>query len=94
MTRRDLLHDIGITLVTEKLLSSATASQIDALPGTQPLAWEGDLSEKMMDGAHQYVQRKIIESIKERQKYWKRDLSSRQPTKSQSKLTAAQGYRI
>jgi hypothetical protein len=52
MTRRDLLHDIGLSLAVPKLLSSATASQADALPGTQPLTWA-------------------------RQKYWKRDLSSR-----------------
>ena len=47
------------------------------MPGTQPLTWTGDLSEKMMDGAHRFVERKIDESIRTRQKYWKRDLSSR-----------------
>jgi dienelactone hydrolase len=30
-----------------------------------------------MDGAHQYVERKIAESIETRQKYWHRDFSSR-----------------
>jgi dienelactone hydrolase len=77
MTRRDLLHDIGLSLAVPKLLSSATASQADALPGTQLLTWEGDLSERMMDGAHRFVERKIAESLEARQKYWKRDLSSR-----------------
>ncbi|MCI0422558.1 MAG: hypothetical protein L0312_25620, partial [Acidobacteria bacterium] len=47
------------------------------LSGTQPLTWEGDLSEKMMDGAHRYVERKIDESVASRQKYWRRDFSSR-----------------
>ena len=31
-----------------------------------------------MDGAHRFVERKIDESIEERQKYWKRDFTSRQ----------------
>src|SRR5262245_1229654 len=34
-----------------------------ALPGTQPLEWQGDLSERMMDGAHRFVERKIGESL-------------------------------
>jgi hypothetical protein len=42
------------------------------------LTIEGDLSVKMMDGAHEFVERKIRESVKARQKHWRRDLSSRQ----------------
>ncbi len=56
----------------------ALPQQIHTLPGTQPLTWEGDLSEKMMDGAHRFVEREIDESIQSRQKYWKRDFTSRQ----------------
>jgi dienelactone hydrolase len=56
---------------------AASDAQVRALPGTQPLTWTGDLSEKMMDGAHRFVERKIDESIRTRQHYWKRDLSSR-----------------
>src|SRR5262245_57076832 len=48
------------------------------LPGTQPLDWQGDLSERMMDGAHRFVERKIGESIEKRQRHWMRDFSSRQ----------------
>ena len=48
------------------------------LPGTQPLDWQGDLSERMMEGAHRFVERKIGESIEKRQRHWKRDFSSRQ----------------
>jgi len=48
------------------------------LPGTQPLDWQGDLSERMMDGAHRFVEHKIGESIEKRQRHWKRDFSSRQ----------------
>src|SRR5438093_12652754 len=57
---------------------AASDAQVRALPGTQPLTWKEDLSEKMMDGAHRFVERKIDESIQTRQKYWKRDLSSHQ----------------
>jgi dienelactone hydrolase len=49
------------------------------LPGlswTLPLTWTGDLSVKMMDGAHRYAERKIAESVRTRQKHWARDLSS------------------
>jgi len=47
------------------------------LPGTQPLDWQGDLSERMMEGAHRFVERKIGESIEKRQRHWKRDFTSR-----------------
>src|SRR5690349_3660126 len=77
MTRRELLTDVGLTLATPVFLQSAAVPQAQTLPGTQTLTWEGDLSERMMDGAHRYVEQKIAESIKTRQKYWKRDLSSR-----------------
>src|SRR6185295_7889648 len=40
------------------------------LPGTQPLDWQGDLSERMMDGAHRFVERKISESRQTRQRHW------------------------
>ena len=56
----------------------APAGQVQTLPGTQPLTWDGDLSERMMDGAHRFVERKIEASIKTREKYWKRDFTSRQ----------------
>lgn len=55
----------------------APARQVNPLPGTQVLTWEGDLSERMMDGAHRFVERKIEESIQNRPQYWKRDLASR-----------------
>ena len=56
----------------------APAAQTQSLPGTQPLTWEGDLSERMMDGAHRFVERQIDESIQKRPKHWNRDLTSRQ----------------
>src|SRR5437867_10375984 len=56
--------------------AAAWAQQAQTLPGTQPLTWEGDLSQRMMDGAHRFVARKIAESIQTRSKYWTRDFSS------------------
>lgn len=53
------------------------ARQASTLPGAQALTWEGDLSERMMDGAHRFVERKIERSIQNRAQYWKRDLASR-----------------
>ena len=56
----------------------APAQQVQTLAGTQALTWEGDLSERMMNGAHRFVERKIEESIQTRQKHWSRDFTSRQ----------------
>jgi dienelactone hydrolase len=56
---------------------AALDAQVRTLPCTEPLIWNGDLPERMMDGAHRFVERKIDESVQTRQKYWKRDLSSR-----------------
>jgi dienelactone hydrolase len=47
------------------------------LPGTAPLAEDGDRSIQMLDGAHRFIERKIDESVAGRAKYWKRDFSSR-----------------
>ncbi len=49
----------------------------EPLAWSQLLTWEGDLSERMMDGAHKFVDRQIAESVKTRERFWKRDLSSR-----------------
>lgn len=46
------------------------------LPGTVPLTWQGDLSVKMLDGAHKFIDEKIEETVSSRSKLWSRDLSS------------------
>ena len=61
----------------DELSTSPNADFLESLPDTKPLTWQGDLSKRMMDGAHRYIERKIGESITLRQKYWKRDLSSK-----------------
>ncbi len=48
-----------------------------AVPGTAPLAWpEADLSTRLMDGAHAFVERKIGEAQAARGARWARDFSS------------------
>src|SRR5262245_21121626 len=47
------------------------------LPGTARLDWaEEDLSERLMAGAHQFVERKIGASEAKRETFWERDFSS------------------
>jgi dienelactone hydrolase len=56
----------------------AFADPVVTLPGSKPLTEDGDLSKKMLDGAHRFAERKIHESVKNRAKLWKRDPSSRE----------------
>ena len=49
------------------------------MPGTGQIEWpEADLSSRMMEGAHRFVERKIAEAGRDRAKYWKYDTSSRE----------------
>jgi dienelactone hydrolase len=49
----------------------------ETLPNTGPLVWpEADLSARLMDGAHQFVERKIAEAPARRGALWSRDFSS------------------
>jgi dienelactone hydrolase len=55
-------------------------SAADTLPGTAALIWpEEDLSGRMMDGAHQFVERKIAEAKDKRQEYWPQRANSSDP---------------
>ncbi len=49
---------------------------LPGLDGTAPLTCSGDLSVKMMEGAHRYAERKIGESVETRQRHWNRAFSS------------------
>lgn len=49
----------------------------DVLPGTAPLPWpEADLSGRMMDGAHRFVERQITETHARAGRFWTYDRSS------------------
>src|SRR6266513_1276041 len=65
-------------LVTRVMLGAlAFASLItyafaaEPLPGTAPLDWpEEDLSSRMMDGAHRFVESQIAKARDKRQQFW------------------------
>src|SRR5260221_12903405 len=46
------------------------------LPGTKPLTWDGDLSVKMLDRAHQFIEAGIARAVFSRLKLLNCDLSS------------------
>src|SRR5438034_9186656 len=53
------------------------AEQLETLPQTKPLDWEeSDLSSRLMDGAHRFIERQIAESVAKRSQFWARDVSS------------------
>jgi dienelactone hydrolase len=58
-------------------LSCVAAVSGETLPQTKPLDWpEADLSSRLMDGAHKFVERQIDESVGKRTHFWRRDFSS------------------
>lgn len=69
------LHTVVVGGVLLALVGTMGAA--DLLPGTQPIQWpEADLSTRLMDGAHAFVERKIAEAPARRAQFWARDLSS------------------
>jgi len=69
-----------ISLLVFCLVSRTEAFQVkpDVLPGTKLLTGNDDLSVKMLDGAHKFIERKIEESIVDRSKSWNRNFNSRE----------------
>src|SRR5438094_8697457 len=70
-----LQHSLALVLLLP-WPTLARSDEMTRLPNTEPLTWQGDLSEKMMDGLHRYIERQIEGSVAIRLKYWKRDVSS------------------
>jgi len=53
------------------------AEPLETFPQTKPLDWEeSDLSARLMDGAHRFIERQIAESVSQRSRFWARDFSS------------------
>ncbi len=48
----------------------------DPLPGTKQLTMEGDIASHLVDGVDKFLLRKLEESVKLRERHWKRDFSS------------------
>jgi len=58
------------------LLAFTITCSANPLPGTQPLQEEGDLSAKMVQGIHRFLDRETVEVTKARAALWKPDTSS------------------
>lgn len=60
-------------------VSSPIEAAASALPGTQSLEWpEEDLSTRLMEGAHRFIDKQIQEAHIRRSRFWKYDTSSYQ----------------
>lgn len=68
-----------ITCVLSTITCSPIEAAVSALPGTRPLEWqEEDLSTRLMDGAHRFVDKQIQAACVKRARFWKYDTSSKQ----------------
>jgi dienelactone hydrolase len=57
--------------------AARSAQEIQVLPGTQALDWQGDLSTQMVAGIDRFLMREIARSVGERATAWQRNFSSR-----------------
>jgi len=57
-------------------LSPTLTPAAEPLPGTKPLVSDDNLSRKMVDGIHAYLDREIAASVKKRESHWKLDFTS------------------
>jgi dienelactone hydrolase len=67
---------LTISAIVALLGTAAGWSQIVTFQDTEPLDWQGPLDEKMLDGLHVFIDRKIDASVEARSRFWSRDLSS------------------
>ena len=73
---------IGRTLIPLALLAGQVVMPVspargqERLPNTAPLEWQGDLSERMMDGLHRFIEVKIEQAINEPGNGWRPDTTS------------------
>jgi len=71
-----LLGSITFCLLT-LAPSPLRAQTAEVLPETKRLEWtEADLSGRLMEGAHQFVERAIAQSVANRTSFWHRDIGS------------------
>jgi dienelactone hydrolase len=56
--------------------SFGKAVDLSPLPGTKELTMEGDIASELVAGVDKFLLRKLDESIKQRERHWKRDFSS------------------
>lgn len=66
---------LGLLPCLPRLLP-ACAQEGKPLPNTAPLEWSGDLSARMLDGVHRFLDREIAASVTNRGRFWRRDTAS------------------
>src|SRR5204863_2253997 len=72
-------HPVPVLAVLVGLFGLISPVQTsEALPGTQPLTWDGDLSARMVEGIDKFLMRETERSVEERRNFWRRDFSSRE----------------
>ncbi len=67
---------ILIVCVLASAMCSPVGAAVSALAGTKPLEWQQeDLSERLMDGAHLFIERQIQQSRAKRARFWTSETS-------------------
>ena len=67
---------ITILCVLAAVPSVHAEVEVSPLPGTRPLEWrQEDLSERLMDGAHLFIERQIQQSRAKRARFWTSETS-------------------
>ena len=77
MRRSALLYAVAVMLLAGGIRTATAADPKPApLAGSRLLDWTDDLSVRIVDEAHRYLDRKTAEAAAARPKLWKRDSSS------------------
>ncbi len=72
-----LACSLGLSLLAFTLqFAPMQLASAQSLPGTRPLTEEGDLASKMVAGVDKFLLRELEQSVAQRARLWKRDLSS------------------
>lgn len=73
---RSLLRMAPFLAILGLLAAGLGLAQTVTLENTRPLDGQGPLDEKMLDGLHVFIDRKLAASIETRGRHWSRDFSS------------------
>jgi dienelactone hydrolase len=65
-----------LVLSIAAVAQSARAEEPQTLPGTAPLTMQGDIASQMVDGVDRFLMKQIDKAAENREKFWKRDVSS------------------
>jgi dienelactone hydrolase len=74
-----LLRVVFVVTVCSAIVQESeflAADEIDRLPNTSPLTMKGDIASELVSGVDRFLLKQIDQSIADRIKHWKRDLSS------------------